>query len=304
MKSLINNINKFTSKIKNNFYPWTFTFGIGRSFIGLGMFVALFFNKSEYLFLKTSNSNSLTKDSGLSIFSYLPQNYIYFDIVRLIFAFIAFLVLIGWRPRITAIFHVYVAYCLNSSGITIDGGEQVNLVLSVLMMPILLFDKRKWHWSQKTFDIKGEFRIIAYIAYIFIRIQIAILYLHAFVGKLSNEEWVNGTAIYYYLNDPMLGSPKFLDFLIQPILRSDFIPLITWCTLLIQLLLFCGLFIEKRYWKYLFIFSVLFHESIALILGLFSFSFVMTGALILYLIPLETKPKFKLLKLRGRNNEI
>lgn len=50
---------------------------------------------------------------------------------------------------------------------------------------------------------------IAYVAYVFIRMQVSILYFHSFTAKIANEEWLDGTAVYYYFLDPMLGLPLF-----------------------------------------------------------------------------------------------
>lgn len=203
--------------------------------------------------------------------------------------------IIGWRPKLLAIPHVYIAYCINSSGVVIDGGEQVGFVFSILLLPILLLDNRKWHW-ENAHTKSSQKNILLYVSYIFIRIEVAILYLHSFTGKLFNEEWINGTAVYYYLKDPMLGTPLFLNKVIYPILESPVVAIITWSALLIQLILVCSLFIDKKYWKTILILALLFHESIAVLLGLFSFSAAMIGVLILYLRPLEKKYSFSFIK--------
>lgn len=286
MKKIVQKLNSKSLYIYNNFNPYTNVLGVARSFLGLGLLILFLFNSMDNVFLKSSGNNKIYKNAPLSIFSYLPENYLYFEIVRWIFIIILILIIIGWRPKLLAIPHTYIAYCINSSGVVIDGGEQVAFVFSILLLPILLFDNRKWHWENASITPSNK-NVLFFISYTFIRIQVAILYLHSFVGKLFNEEWINGTAVYYYLKDPMLGTPLFLNPIIYPILDSPFVALITWFALLIQLILVCSLFIDKKYWRTVLILALLFHESIAILLGLFSFSAAMIGVLILYLRPLE-----------------
>ncbi|MFQ3843319.1 sporulation-delaying protein SdpB family protein [Staphylococcus pseudoxylosus] len=306
MKSLIYALNTKTERIYFKFNPWNNVIGLARTFFGLALLVLLVFNPMKNIFLKSSDSNHLSKDNFLNIFSYLPDNYLYFEIIRWLFILILILVVIGWRPKITAIPHVYIAYCINSGGMVIDGGEQVGYIFALLLLPILLFDKRKWHWENRK-PSKSYSNLLAYVTYVFIRIQVAIIYLHSFSGKIYNDDWINGTAVYYYLNDPMLGSMPILDFIIEPILQSPLIALITWVALIIQLVLVCGLFLDKKYWNIMFWFAILFHESIAIFLGLFTFSLAMVGALIIYLHPLDKEFKFNFIKkflTKGKENEI
>lgn len=295
MNRFITKLNQKSEDIYKNFNPWNNVIGLARTFLGLALLVLLLFNPMKNIFLKSSDSDTLSKDAFLNILSYLPNDYLYFEIVRWIFVIIIVLVVIGWRPRYTALPHLYVAYCVNSGGMVIDGGEQVGYVFALLLLPILLFDKRKWHWQKQSQNSSGV-NILAYVTYIFIRIQVAIIYLHSFSGKIYNDDWLNGTAVYYYLNDPMLGSLPLIDFIIEPILESPLIALITWLALIIQLILVCGLFLDQRYWKTMFWFALLFHESIAIFLGLFTFSLAMVGVLIIYLRPLNNEFKFKILE--------
>lgn len=154
-------------------------------------------------------------------------------------------------------------------------------------------DNRKFHWNFKNprneqiKDREITKKIIVYVTMFAIRLQVAIIYFHSTVAKLFNEEWVNGTAVYYYMLDPLLGLPEFLLKVFNPIFTSWLIVLPTWGTLLIQTVLFAALFAPKRIWKYILIFSLLFHETIALMLGLVSFSIIMSAALILYLRPIN-----------------
>ncbi len=184
-----------------------------------------------------------------------------------------------------------VALSLQSSGIVLDGGDQVTTVLTFLLLPVTLTDNRKWHWQR--FDEKDAHSfsqklksLVAISTLGAIRLQVSIIYFHAATSKLALEEWIDGTILYYWLNDPLIGLPVWLRFNL-PIYSSKFVVIFTWGTLLLETLLFMGLLMNKKYWKPLLIAGIIFHAGIALMMGLISFGCAMTAALILYLRPFD-----------------
>ncbi|MBK3495588.1 HTTM domain-containing protein [Viridibacillus sp. YIM B01967] len=280
--------------------PWTNVYGFARTLLALSLLLTLSLNDAKILFRPASGITEFPScTNNISIFCIVPNDYLYLNIVKWVCVCLLILVASGWRPQITGIIHWYIAYSLQVSAMTIDGGEQVNAVLSLLLLPITLTDSRKWHWQapiQKEIKSDKEIvkRIIAIVTFFVIRFQIAILYLHSTVAKVFNTEWIDGTAVYYYLADPMLGLPPLLYNLVQPILSSPFVVFATWGTLVLQICLFGALFVPEKHWNKFLIIALVFHESIAVMLGLISFSITMCGALILYLRPLDQE--FKLLK--------
>ena len=209
--------------------------------------------------------------------------------------FILLIVAIGWKPRVTGILHWWINWSIFNSATTIDGGEQVAAVFTFLLIPITLTDPRDWHWQNQV-NIKGVKYtkiFIAKITFIFIRIQIAIIYFNSIVAKLIEEEWINGTAVWYYMQSPMLGlNPNLFEWL-TPLLGSSFIVIPTWVTLIAQIILVMSLIAPKKYWNTIFIISIFMHEIFGLFLGIFTFSFIMIAVLILYLRPVEKPFRFK-----------
>jgi antimicrobial peptide system SdpB family protein len=118
------------------------------------------------------------------------------------------------------------------------------------------------------------------------------MYFHASVGKYNTPEWHNGTAAYYWFNDPTFGSTGFIYSTLSYLFKNPYIMLLfSWGTLLGELLLFARLFTDKRKWIILaFIGGVFFHIGIVLMFGLVSFFFAMFGALVLYTLWLEDFP--------------
>ena len=141
-------------------------------------------------------------------------------------------------------------------------------------------------------------RLIAAFAHVAIRVQLAILYLHAAFAKCAVPEWQNGTAIYYWLVDPQYGVADWLQPIVLPLLRLPYVVApVTWAVIAFEFTLFAGLLADKRYRPFLLGGGLLLHLSIAILHGLVSFSLAMSGALILYLRPFEQE--FRLLQISG-----
>lgn len=111
-----------------------------------------------------------------------------------------------------------------------------------------------------------------------------------FVGKLFVEEWINGTAVYYWFTHSYFGvNPLFIN-PVRLVLSNDIIVLfIIWGTLIFEFLLAVCLILPKNDHKRILflILGICFHLDIEFIHGLVSFYFVMAAALVLYLIPFD-----------------
>ncbi|GLO66115.1 sporulation-delaying protein SdpB family protein [Oceanobacillus kimchii] len=297
---MFKNLNHRILKWANENNPWTNVYGLARTLIALSTLLTLALNDAEIFFRPTSDTTVYPNcsNSSISIFCLVPPDYTYLNIVRWICVLILIVVASGWRPRFTGIFHWWVSFSLLSSGVTIDGGENVAAVLTFLLIPMTLSDPRKNHWEKiELKENEGIYRrITALINIVFIRIQVAIIYFHSTVAKLNVPEWIDGTAVWYYIQSPMLGFNDFLNSLFNFATSSKLILIPTWGTLILQTILFMALFAPKKYWKYFLMAAIFMHEIFALLLGLVSFSLIMLGALVLYLRPIEEPFKFKRLK--------
>ncbi|TCP61545.1 sporulation-delaying protein SdpB family protein [Baia soyae] len=279
--------------------PWTNVYGFARSLLAIAMAITLVFNEAQIFFRPVAGADVYPNCSGnISIFCMVPNDYFSLNFVKWIVFILLLVIASGWRPNVTGIIHWWIAYSMQVSAVTIDGGEQVAAVLTLLLIPITLTDHRTWHWQKAKdhADLYSNkfvyFRIIALCSLIAIRVQVAIIYFHSSIAKMYEPTWIDGTAVYYFLQDPMLGMNSFFLQLVKPILTSPAVVILTWGTLLLQIFLFGALFASRKYWKYYLVVALLLHETIAIMLGLISFSIVMTGALILYLNPVNNEFKF------------
>lgn len=278
----------FVNKWTDSSNPWTNVYGVARSLLALSTLLTLLINDVHTFFRPAAGINSypLCQKGDINLFCMVSADNL--EIARWIAIIILIIVVSGWRPQITGVLHWFIAYSFQNSAIGLDGGEQVCTVLTLLLLPITLTDKRKWHWSINE-DVSNNvyIRLIALSAYVAIRIQVAIIYFHAGLAKLFKKEWIDGTAVYYYLEDTTFGLNAIQNELFHPVLSSAFVVIPTWGTIILEFLLFSALFAPKKYWKPFLIGGFMLHFFIALMLGLISFSMIMFAALILFLRPIN-----------------
>ncbi|MGF9914579.1 sporulation-delaying protein SdpB family protein [Paenibacillus ehimensis] len=299
---MLEKIGKYTLHTLSSVCPWTNVYGLARTLLAVSTLLTLLLNDATIFFRPAAGIADYPNCSyNLSIFCTVPNEYFYLNLIRWLCIGILLLVAIGWRPRITGVFHWWIAHSMQTSALTLDGGEQVSAVLTLLLLPLTLTDPRKWHWEKIDVQKQADHiqsgavlpHIVALITIVAIRFQASILYLNAAVAKLKQEEWIDGTATYYFLNDSLLGMPPLLIKATEFVLNTSLVVVPTWGTFVAEILLFAALFVPKRYWSYFLYLGFALHGMIAIMIGLYSFSLIMFGLLILYLRPVEQEYRFR-----------
>jgi antimicrobial peptide system SdpB family protein len=186
--------------------------------------------------------------------------------------------------------HWWISFSFMTTVRIVDGGDQVTAILALLLIPVTLTDLRRWHWDrpeEPSDTLTTAVRQLLALSSLGVaRIQVSIVYFESAVAKLRVPEWTDGTAIYYWFTDPRFGAAPWLRPIIMPLIRnSSTVVALTWGPILLEVLLFTGLVIDKRYRKHLLVAGIAFHAGIALVHGLGSFAIAMWAALILYLYP-------------------
>jgi antimicrobial peptide system SdpB family protein len=302
----------FWKKIDNNIEkmltinPWTNVYGIARSVLALSTLLTFGINDIDTIFRPIVGVNTVPICQGFaenfSLFCLFPNNLV---LAKSIAIAILFLVVIGIYPRYTGVFHWWVNYSFIASSPLVDGGEHAAAVLAFLFIPLTLSDSRMWHWQRKNISgIPGVGlkirQLIGVSTHQIIRLQVAVIYLHAGVAKCSVPEWQNGTALFYWFSDEMFGLADWLQPIIGPIITNEYsLPLLTWGIIALEFLLFASLFMDRNKRMHILLLGLLFHFFIALVHGLISFALIMTAALIIFLYPIDkhiTLP-FRLLRL-------
>lgn len=291
-------VNRLYHQIESYFRAhsvWLNTYGFARSIIAFGSLSNLIFNSTSVLFrphLGLLEVPSCSELNGFSLYCIFSNN---LEIARIIAIASLLVVISGWRPKVTGVLHWYITFSLTATATVLDGGDHIATILTFLMIPICLTDNRAWHWAKPKKNNHDYLAtsIIAFSSVLVIRIQMALVYLHAASAKLSVVEWQDGTAVYYWFTHPTFGVSGWLQPVFIPLLQNGFIVTgFTWGTIVLEFLLFAGLLASDRLKKKLFIAGVIFHLGILLIHGLFSFFFSMLGGLVLYLLPLHNELVF------------
>jgi sporulation delaying protein B len=294
LRKVLDRLGTWAARYARGARLWTNVYGLSRTLLALSTAGTLLFNNSGTLFTPVSSPYPLPLCLGLariSLFCLFPPGYL--GIVRFLAAFGLLIVASGWRPRWTGILHWWLSLSFALSAATPDGGDQLAADLALLLVPVTLTDRRRWHWDAPQVGNSGSVAyilkvLIAASALTVVRIQVAAVYFHAAIAKFRVEEWRDGTALYYWFTNPIVGAKGIVAQGVAFLAKSDtVIPLMTWGSIGIEVLLFMALLTPKKSWAPFLFLGVTFHLFIALFFGLTSFSMVMTGALLLYLRPPE-----------------
>jgi antimicrobial peptide system SdpB family protein len=299
-------LGNWADRTADNARPWTNVYGTARTLLAVSTALTLAFNRAAVLFppgvgMAAGPSCSDFRSAGaFCLTDFSP------DVVRWMLVGVLGIVASGWRPAVTAIPHWWISWSVLSNVLVIDGGDQIAAVLTLLIVPIALTDRRKWHWSEDDggATARSPYAVLtAMSASWAIRVQVAAVYFDAAAGKFAVTEWMDGTALYYWITDQQFGAPRWLRPLLMPLLTHAPVAALTYAILLLELALFLGLVLEKRYRPWLLLAGLGLHAAIFLVHGLPSFSLNMSAALVLYLRQLElpfelarlpTKPRLSL----------
>ncbi|MET9763122.1 hypothetical protein ABZ016_29465 [Streptomyces sp. NPDC006372] len=123
------------------------------------------------------------------------------------------------------------------------------------------------------------------------------------MAKLPHAEWADGTALYYWVNNYAFGAPYWLRPVLDVIVDNPVgVAAMTWGPLALEIALAAALLMPQRVRWMLLPAGILFHLSIAVVMGLWSFALAMWAGLLLLLSPLGHDPDFKGL-LRRRHGQ-
>ena len=274
-------------------HPWTNVYGIARTLLALAGAATLAFSPVEALFRPAVGVPTVPACSGvasLSLYCQMPEM---LGLARWLAIAGLLVVASGWRPRITGVLHWWIAFSLPASAVTVDGGDHAAAVLALILIPMTLADGRRWHWTslpQSAPETAGQAsrRLVGWASWWVARLQVAFIYFQAGVAKCAVEQWADGTALYYWLTEPSFGVTGWLQPVVMPLIHNAVtLPLLTWSVIVVEIGLAAGLLLPRRYWGRLLWIGLGLHAGIALLHGLISFSLTMSGALVLFLRPLD-----------------
>lgn len=259
------------------------TLMISRSILALSTLLTLVFNNTEHLFPKY-HLDRLKYESydfiNYNIFIILDNNLI---LCKIICITILSLVILGIYPRILSILHFYISYSFFHSTLVQEGGDQINLILCLLIIPLCFFNNRILGWKYEYKNLKKYQEQIIKATLFIVQIQMSYLYFEATILKIPVEDWSNGTAVYYWFNSNVFGFNNTMKAIFDSITNIYTISFITWSVILLEFFLCISIFLEQKYKYIAFRLGFIFHFMIIIIHGLPTFSFTIIAGLIMYL---------------------
>ncbi len=214
---------------------------------------------------------------SLDLFTVMPP-----AAAKAVVIIILLLVMSGFYPRVTGVLHAWACFSIHNFFIINNGGDDLAFVLSFMLLPICLTDPRVNTWKRQD-SPPAQKNIIANVAMVAVWVQAAWTYFDASYAKLFTNQWLNGTAVYYYTSHYRLGAPDWLRHINEMITLTPFVYVLTWGTLLLELLLAACIFFPSRIKRKFILPAMFFHFLIVINFGLITFFISITAMLLLYL---------------------
>jgi antimicrobial peptide system SdpB family protein len=215
--------------------------------------------------------------SSMNLYLMMPQKTANVVVVIFILA-----VMTGFLPQLTCWLHFWACFSFHNYFITLNGGDDLTLNLALLLIPLCLTDPRLNQWRTKQSEPRTA-NIPATVGLVAIQLLVAWLYFDAWFFKILTPQWVDGTAVYYYLSHYRVGAPDWLRHFTELITTTQLVRLVTWAALALEFFLSVAIFFPFKYRKRLFVPAIIFHFLILVHLGLITFFIAISAALLLYL---------------------
>jgi antimicrobial peptide system SdpB family protein len=235
------------------------------------------------ILLYPSGSFTLPYAHSFSLFSLFDETKAkIFSVVILLFY------ILGFVPVITSMLFFWLCYSLRSAEYAANGGNFLVMILAFLMIPLSIVSAKKKKAEQIQFVLNAS----ALLSIFTIRLQVSVVYFFSAWAKLKDVTWRDGSAIFFWANEPYTGWPNWMDsikeYFFQYSLPST---IISWSVIGIEFLISFAYLFSKPIKNKIFISAIIFHLMIAIFHGLVSFSLVMIAALILFIRPLDKNEK-------------
>lgn len=263
------------------FDPRSVWFGCGRTIIALAHLITLALTPSAALLHPLLGEQPYPHCAGVQAISTycVGGDAVSQEWRRWIMVALLALVASGYRPRWTVWIHAWIAYSIGVSTALPDGGEAIARIVCLLLILMGLADDRRWHWQRPTTVLGPRRRGVAFAAFWALRVQLVILYLQSGISKFGVPDWLNGSAEYYVLRDPVFGVAKpFAAPLLNMSGNGLLVSAMTWGAIIIEVVIAALLIGPERWRKLAFQMDVLLHGAIIATIGLWSFSLIMIGA--------------------------
>lgn len=202
----------------------------------------------------------------VSLFFLLPQSDLVTFVLWLLLMVSALLVCIGLFSRWASIsmYLLVVSFCQRNTDATSATDDLISCLSFLLMFTncgaVCSLDA--WRRGLRTYEQQWQIKVMPWAQWL-AQMQVALFYFQSVVYKLCGLTWWHGTAVYYALS--LREYKRFdLSFLYQYLWQ---VRLLTWGTLIIEILLFTAIW-HKKYRYYAMLLGVLLHAGIEITMNI------------------------------------
>jgi antimicrobial peptide system SdpB family protein len=266
-----------------SFNPQSRVIALARSGLALSQVLTLVFTPAAYLYevpiLGQPSTGQCTRFlENVSLFCVvggLPD-----DIVQILMILGLIVVISGWLPRFTSILHFWLSYSFAHAVALPDGGDTVLVFTTFFLVFVCLPDARIWHWSQSNSWSSARFGAlqgISWAAHWALRFQVAYIYLHSALAKLSVENWSEGSALYYIVRGEFFGTANFFQGFVFLLTSIPIVALsLSWGTMIVECLIAVSLLSKQPVAQTAgFVACAMLHVGIIAFIGIWSFALAM-----------------------------
>jgi antimicrobial peptide system SdpB family protein len=263
----------------DTFEPRGMTLAVARSLLAVATLSVLAFTPQQGLFVYTPQNPSGVRCAGvrgIALWCLGGAGQTAMTVKLVIAVLVLAAVAVGLSPRWTCLPHWYVTFSLGTTMTLPNGGDSVARIATMLVIPMCLADDRLWQWRRPAVPLPPAWRGSSYAAHLFIRVQVAIVYLLACGAKVALPGWRDGSFMYQVLHDPYYGPPPLLRSLLGPVFDAPAaVAVLGWATIVVECAVAVCMLGGRRVRRVALLLAVALHGGIIVLLGLFSFGLTM-----------------------------
>lgn len=266
------------------FDPQQLGIGVGRSVIAVGQAAFLLFTTPQALLAPVIGQQPAPYCDGVKAISLYCTPGLSGNPVLAHWIMFALLIVVasGFLPGPSGVVHAWVSFSLSASIALPDGGDIVARIVTLLLIPYCLTDRRLWAWRHGA--PLGSIRLgIAFASIWAVRLQAAIIYVDSGIAKVASDKWLTGTAEYYVLRDSTFGASGVvrnigLFFTSSPVT----VALATWGAMALEITVGVLIMVGRDRGRSVgLVLAILLHVGIIVTIGLWSFGLAMIGLVII-----------------------
>lgn len=206
------------------------------------------------------------------------------EVVRWLLVLLCVPTLIGAVPGLAAPLHAYAAFTLASNTVGIEGGDYLTASVTAVLALVCVTDWRPFGWPPRSSATPALRHVPSQILLVTLKVQLAYVYLEAAVVKQTHPIWADGSALWFWLQQPNFGArPEIRSVLGSAFSHAPLLQSATWGVIVTEYVLaFSVLAARRRNVRLMTLaLSATMHLVFALVLGLVTFAISMIGVVLL-----------------------